>query len=537
MIKNAIFHVENTENVLEFAEYLASAGWTILSANETEELLRKNKIPVVQEPALVENKPYRNDISQLVRRIVSARADDDNAFPYTSVEKENSINLLCINFYPSLNKNVSSHQLKEAIQPFSYSISYLLRSAFVNYENVLLITDPADYKEAMIQLKTNNVTDEFRLYLAGKALNLISAFDAGVAATILQNPRVNVEFMNYLTHPYILQAKLKKGMNLQQNACVYKLPSDEGIFSGISKLYAEDLSYTMVSDVSMAWELISNLYNNLKNQFTVKSTNCDGYDFTTQFTPLTGTVFTVAVKYKKIIGAAVSTSVLDSFNKTYLYDSENIDDVTLASSAVIDEAAAQKLVQCKFSAIVAPGFTAEAQQILEANKSIHLIPTSKINNSPYIGQNINGGILLQKKDSVLFDHWNVKTKNRPSQFKIDEMALGVLLTMETPSYSAIVVTDNSIVGIAQGCLSMTQAMGSLLYETDLCARRNNRELICDVFISDAPIPFNDTTKKLLDLGITAIIQPGGASTDKEFIEYCDERGIVMVFTGMTHINY
>ena len=44
-------------------------------------------------------------------------------------------------------------------------------------------------------------------------------------------------------------------------------------------------------------------------------------------------------------------------------------------------------------------------------------------------------------------------------------------------------------------------------------------------------------KKLIDNGITAIIQTGSDSADNDFINYCDERGIIMVYTGMTHISF
>ena len=52
MTKRAVIHVENTENLVEFAEFLAAEGWIILSANKTEEILRKQKIPVTKESAL-----------------------------------------------------------------------------------------------------------------------------------------------------------------------------------------------------------------------------------------------------------------------------------------------------------------------------------------------------------------------------------------------------------------------------------------------------------------------------------------------------
>ena len=36
MEKNAIIHVENTENLLEFASYLSHSGWNILSPSLSE---------------------------------------------------------------------------------------------------------------------------------------------------------------------------------------------------------------------------------------------------------------------------------------------------------------------------------------------------------------------------------------------------------------------------------------------------------------------------------------------------------------------
>ena len=42
---------------------------------------------------------------------------------------------------------------------------------------------------------------------------------------------------------------------------------------------------------------------------------------------------------------------------------------------------------------------------------------------------------------------------------------------------------------------------------------------------------------LIDSGVKAILQTGGTSADDEFIEYCNEHGVVMVFTGMTHLSF
>ena len=153
--------------------------------------------------------------------------------------------------------------------------------------------------------------------------------------------------MNYLMYPFRKEIPLQKGANSQQSAYLYKSPSDYGTMGSFLKTPGKDLPYNLISDICYAWGQISNLYTILKNQYTVKSTNSDGYAFTTQFTPLTGTVFTIAVKYNSIVGAALSTNVVDSFRLTYTYDHENTGDVTLACSAVIDAPAATEIVKCK----------------------------------------------------------------------------------------------------------------------------------------------------------------------------------------------
>lgn len=537
MTRRALIHVDNTEGILEFADFLVSSGWTILSANKTEELLRKQKIPVTHEQGLAENNIYIADTSRLMNQIISSTHETDD---YNQEPNENSIQIICMNVTPSFSIHETSNSYNTSIRPFDFLISTVIRNSFTNYENLLILTDPADYKEAIIQLRTGEITKKFRVYLAAKALNLISSFDSGIASSVLQNPDFGNPFLNYLTYPFKKVIQLSKGTNKQQKAYLYELSAGNTPINNFQKLQGKELSFSELSDCFYSWEQINTLYSILKNQFNVKSTNADGYDFTTQFTPLTGTVFTIAVKFNSIVGAALSTNTVDSFKKTCLYDSDSTDNVVFACSAVIDSDAAQELIKYKVAAVVAPSFTKDAKDIFGQNKSITLISSGKLGNFPHDAKLVGGGIILQNKDSTLFDQWKVKTKNRPSQNLTDEMAFGMLLVMKARSHSAVILKDNAIVGISQGCTSTKKAVEGVGYESIMHARRNNApetEPIGDVIVCDAEINFNDNVKKLIDLGVKAIIQTGGTPSDKEFIDYCDEKGIVMVFTEMTHISF
>ena len=552
MTKKAVIHVENTENLVEFAEFLVSENWTILSANKTEEILKKQRIPVTRENSLSENNMVKADTYKLIRRIMMTKYhEEDEQFISHPDDEDNNIFIICMNMLHSINTSIVSKQFDNQLCPKNFFTTTTLRCAFANYENLLILTDPSDYQEAMIQIRTGSITKDFRTYLAAKALNLVSAFDAGLSASILQSPKFNDFFMNYMMLPFKKELQLHSGMNAQQAAYLYKSPSEAGSVGNFLKYQGKDLTYTLVNDISYAWRHINSLFALLKDQLTVKSINSDGYEFTTQFTPLTGTVFSLAVKFGTILGASHATNVLDSFKSTFTYDAVTTTDVVFACSAVINTEAAEEIVKGNFAAIVAPSFTTEAKTILTKNKKTKLIPSSKVTNIDMEARFINGGLLIQTKDNTLFNQWKVRTKNRPSQVQTDEMVFGMLLAMGARSYSAVLLKQNSICGIAQGCTSEKRAIDGVWYESLKFSERASgvtssdfgfsheidKSNLGEILVSDGAIPFCDTTKMLIESGVKAILQTGGTSSDDEFIDYCNEHGVVMVFTGMTHLSF
>ena len=55
--------------------------------------------------------------------------------------------------------------------------------------------------------------------------------------------------------------------------------------------------------------------------------------------------------------------------------------------------------------------------------------------------------------------------------------------------------------------------------------------------SDAFFPFSDGIEALAEVGIEAIIQPGGSINDKKVIEAANNAGLVMAFTGIRHFKH
>lgn len=533
MDKKALIHVEKTENIIELASFLVELGWTIYSANKTEEILKEANIPVTTEPILSERSIYGSETSQLIRKIHSTRLPQDSK--YGDESQKDGIFLVCLNINPGTPVSASDINFQNKAMPLDMQTSILLRSAFVNYQNIIILTDPADYKEAMIQLRTGSVSNEFRTYLAAKAMNMVSAYDSGITHSFMTGNSYKEEFLNYLSFPYEKGLILNHGSNKQQQACLYTTSSTLNSANLFSKLQGKDFDYNSICDLSFAWNGINYLYQNLKTQSSVKSTNYEGYNYTTQFTPITGTVFTMAVKYRSIVGAAISTNILDSFTNTYKYGN-TISDVTLGCSSVVDKTAAEEMVKCDFFAIIAPDFTDEARQIF-INSKTKLISTSKFVEPKYDLRMISNGILIQTKDKQLFNHWNIKTKERPAQYIVDEMAFGMQLAMGAKSHCAVLLKNNMITGIGQGCITSKKAVDFALLEAK-DALNNNRitGTLADLLVCDTKIELCDSIKELIENGLSAIIQTGDESADDNFINYCNEHGIVMIYTNMSHIT-
>ncbi len=69
------------------------------------------------------------------------------------------------------------------------------------------------------------------------------------------------------------------------------------------------------------------------------------------------------------------------------------------------------------------------------------------------------------------------------------------------------------------------------------AQSFNFDLNGAVMASDAFFPFPDCVEIAHNVGITAVVQPGGSIKDELSIDYCNGVGMRMVFTGNRHFKH
>ena len=163
MNKRALIFTDNTEGIESLVEFLHKEGWEITSAGVTAEIIKALNIPVKVEKSIASNVQYEDGFIVPLHQVMST----GRRFYYDN-ESNDTFSLVCVNIdlkFRQLTEFLEIDFTENCIDLKSIS---LIRAAAKNYKQVIILTDPADYKETMIQIKTDSVTTDYRLYLAGK---------------------------------------------------------------------------------------------------------------------------------------------------------------------------------------------------------------------------------------------------------------------------------------------------------------------------------------------------------------------------------
>ncbi|MFA6856710.1 MAG: hypothetical protein WCR31_05820 [Treponema sp.] len=534
MKKRAILCTADTENLPELAQYLITAGWELISTGHTGKYLTDCKIPYTEAAALFETPRSFSDYMSLYRSILTTGQQQDRNCCF---DEYLEINMVCINIAPSFSTAADVREFDASNDFIDIRCSTLVEAACKNYKNVLILTDPDDYEETMIQLKTESISTEYRLYLAGKAFNMISACNGAAANSILFQAGKDV-YSKYFTVPYKKSLELKSGAASQQSASLYLLPESTGSMGGIKKLQGREISYSLYINIDAVWKGLCLFSSQLKNAAAVHGTDCEGNPIVTQFTPAAGSVYTCSVKHGIPVSAALGSNAAESYKKMFNSGKAALSEAAAGFSSVVDDKAAQELVSSNLSAVIAPGFTPDARAVLAPRKDMRLITMSKPALLSFDFRSLDGGLLVESTDAILFQKWNFVTKTRPTQQQIDEMAFGQLILTGARQDAAIIVKDMATTGMCCAAMVPEDACLAALDHSvkNVQAGLTNSPVNADVLICGSALPFSPELALIADRGIRAILQPGGTQNDKEFINFCNNHSIAMVFTGIEHLG-
>ena len=118
-------------------------------------------------------------------------------------------------------------------------------------------------------------------------------------------------------------------------------------------------------------------------------------------------------------------------------------------------------------------------------------------------------------------------------FHLDLLCL--ILLLSSWILSLIVLTNNlSTVGIGSGQPSRLDSCQIAIDKMKKFQNLENKEILA---ASDAFFPFTDGIEKLVQAGISAVIQPSGSIRDKEIIKFANETKTILVFSNTRHFKH
>jgi phosphoribosylaminoimidazolecarboxamide formyltransferase/IMP cyclohydrolase len=526
MKKRALISVCNKDSVIDLASYLHGADWEILSTGGTARYLQEHSIPVT-DVSSVTGFPECLDgrvktLHPVIHAGILARRNDQSHIDTLQELNIGPIDLVCVNLYPFFEKIQARLSHEETIEFIDIGGPSMLRSAAKNYPDVIVLTEAADYAQTIEGLKTGNISLNFRKQLAAKVFNLTSAYDAAISRYLLDE-----EYPLYWPLSLKKERSLRYGENSHQSASLYLHTDIPGALGGMKQLNGKELGYNNIRDLDMAWKAVCAF--GLETDGTLPLSD----DEVKRLIPYsTGKVCCAAVKHNSPCGIALGNTLLEAYEKTFACDPVSIFGGIIACNVKLDGAVAARLAELFLEVIAAPGFEAEALEILTKKKNLRIIQFDAAPKERYEYIAVDGGLLVQKSDRSLLEKWEVVTKTAPEDCDLKDMIFGMRAVTFVKSNAIVVVKDEAATGIGGGQVNRIWPASQALARSAEVLKAPAR-----VLASDAFFPFADIVECAAKAGIKAIIQPGGSVNDKLSIEACDKYGIAMVFTGTRHFKH
>lgn len=181
-MSTAILSVHNKNGMVEFAQGLASLGWTLLASGGTAKLLREPGISVTEVA------DYTKSPEILRGRVKTLHPAIHGGLLARSTESDHKellelgwdyIDLVAVNLYPfeaTLAKpDVTDEEIIENIDIGGVT---LIRAAAKNHGRVILVCDPADYSEVLSTLIKGEISQARRKQLALKGFQITAHYDS-----------------------------------------------------------------------------------------------------------------------------------------------------------------------------------------------------------------------------------------------------------------------------------------------------------------------------------------------------------------------
>lgn len=518
----ALLSVTDKTGIVDFARGLIDVGYHILSTGGTAQALREAKVPVTDvsdytgSPEILDGR-----VKTLHPKVHGAILHDRQDPQHLRTVQEagiGAIDMVVVNLYrfgeEAVGKGLSA---QDAIHHIDIGGPTMLRAAAKNWQQVVPVIDPSDYREVLTHVRAGGLSAALRKHLAAKTFMQIAQYDLMIGTFLSADGGVD----DLPAQCQVLATKvldLRYGENPQQKAALYRLGREASGFSALDFVQGKELSYNNILDLDAATALASEFE---------------------------GTA-AVIVKHTNPCGVAWDPTDKESlttiFERAKASDPKSAFGGIIAVNRLVDAPAARAMTSFFVECVAAPEFTAEALQIFALKPAVRVIrapfatPSDRnARQSERWVRSVRGGLLVQSADLAVppAAAWSVATQRQPTVAELQDLSFAMTVGKHVKSNAIVFARNGVTVGIGAGQMARIDSAQIAIAK----ARDEGRSVQGSVLASDAFFPFGDTVQFAADHGITAIIQPGGSKRDQESIDAADAAGMAMVMTGQRHFRH
>jgi phosphoribosylaminoimidazolecarboxamide formyltransferase/IMP cyclohydrolase len=529
----ALLSVSDKTGVLEFARALSALGVRLLSTGGTAKLLADAGLAVTE---VAEHTGFPEMLDGRVKTLhpkihggLLARRDLPEHMAAIEQHGIATIDLLVVNLYP-FEATVAKPgcTLEDAIENIDIGGPAMVRSAAKNWKDVAVLTDASQYAQVLTELKADGaVSAATKFALSVAAFNRISNYDAAISdyLSALQVDGTRSLFPAQSNARFVKLQDLRYGENPHQSAAFYRdLHPAPGSLVTATQLQGKELSYNNIADADAAWECVKS------------------FDVPT----------CVIVKHANPCGVAIGANAAEAYGKAFKTDPTSAFGGIIAFNCELDGTGAALVAKQFVEVLMAPSFTPEALALFAAKPNTRVLQIALPNAHGSVpsrggetdwdnGRNaqdvkrVGSGLLIQTADNLEITQAELKvvTEKQPTQEQFDDLLFAWKVAKYVKSNAIVFCGGGMTLGVGAGQMSRIDSARI----ASIKAGNAGLTLAGSAVASDAFFPFRDGLDVVIDQGATSVIQPGGSMRDDEVIKAANERGIVMVTTGVRHFRH
>jgi phosphoribosylaminoimidazolecarboxamide formyltransferase/IMP cyclohydrolase len=497
----AILSVHDKTGLVDFARGLQEQGWTLIASGGSARMIREAGLPVTEVA------DYTGSPEILGGRVKTLHPAVHGGLLARSTPTDRAelqglgwdyIDLVAVNLYP-FEETIAKPgvTLADAVENIDIGGVTLIRAAAKNFERVTLVCDPADYAAVLESLRASGeVKADMRRALALKGFASTARYDALISAYLAGD---GVKTLNL----YPVQS-LRYGENPHQSAQLYGFSPDTGPLGG-KVLQGKELSYNNLLDLDASW----------------RAAVCHSAPAV------------AIVKHLSPCGIASAPQLEDAYRQALASDPVSAYGGIIAANRPIDGATAAAIKDLFVECVIAPGFSAEAREILAEKKNVRLVEMPDLEIEPKVElRSITRGILQQSVDfgdpeSV---EWKVVSARQPTAEEWAALRFAWKACQHVKSNAIVLARGTATVGIGGGQPNRVDCVR-------MAVQRAGERSQGAVMASDAFFPFADSVEIAAQAGVTAVAHPGGSMRDADTLAAADKAGMALVLTGARHFRH